>query len=71
MMRNPMDADCPCCAELGYLPHLPGQPGLVDNGVVLRMCDPCIDAAFLGGGPHPHPMDGLRRLAVEEAARHE
>ena len=59
--------ECVCCENFGELPHLPGLPQAVLPGVVERMCDECIDAAFLSGGtrPHPHPFiyatDGAAR----------
>lgn len=49
--------DCICCANKGALPHVPGHPELVLPDAVQRMCDECIDAAFLGGGEHPHQFE--------------
>jgi len=56
-----MTTDCPCCRARGVLPHMPGRPEFVLPDVVGRMCDPCIDAAFLGGQRHPHPITGMAR----------
>lgn len=61
-MNNAHDAltkECPCCANLGDIPHFEGFPELVDNTTVIKMCFPCIGAAFLGTGAHPHSMDGI------------
>lgn len=48
-------ATCVCCQNFGELPHLPGVPQAVTSDVVERMCDECIDAAFLSSGTRPHP----------------
>lgn len=49
---------CICCDNFGELPHLPGLPQAVLPGTVEKMCDECVDAAFLSDGtrPHPHPF---------------
>ena len=53
-------SECPCCAAEGVLPHLPGFVGMVPREVVVKMCDACIGAAFLGDGVHPHAFDAVR-----------
>lgn len=57
---------CVCCENEGRLPSAPGLPaGMVDGSVVEKMCDQCVDAAFLSGGarPHPHPFFPFGRPA--------
>lgn len=52
-------SDCICCQNEGRLPHLPGLPAAVPGDVVAKMCDPCVGAAFLGEGTHPHPFQPM------------
>lgn len=62
------DTGCPCCENFGELPHLPGLPQAVDGEVVKRMCDECIDAAFLSNGTrsHPHPFIHAAQPTVQD-----